>query len=132
MVNQTAEFLITPQLWQSSSLELDDVQALWGGRQLLVDGDGMVIVTTVSPGGNRQRHHYSMPQAALQLFQLCVNVDLLTIVMPERMGVPDEARPMITLVNANGRRHSVAKWANDKDERFDAVYAALLKLEKRE
>ncbi len=46
-----------------------------------------------------------------------------------RYGVPDEARLTITVVNAAGEGRSVAKWAGQKVERFDRIYAELLRLE---
>lgn len=127
-MNQTELFLGERPLWSAASLELDDVQALWGGRRIVLQGDGTAVLNIVSRDGNQQTRHFALSQAEVaQLFQLCVAVDLVTMVMPERMGVPDEARPTLTVVNGNGRRHTVAKWANDKHERFDALYSALLK-----
>jgi hypothetical protein len=130
-MNQTELFLGERPMWPAARLELDDVQALWGGRRIVLQGDGTAVLTIVSREGSQQTRHFSLPQAEVaQLFQLCVAVDLVTIMIPERMGTPDEARLALTLVNGNGRRHAIAKWANDKHERFDALYAALLKLEK--
>ena len=127
-MNQTELFLGERPLWSAASLELDDVQALWGGRRIVLQGDGTAVLTTVSREGNQQTKQFLLGEKEVQpLFQLCVAVDLVTMVMPERMGVPDEARPTLTLVNGNDRRHTVAKWANDKNERFDTIYTALLK-----
>jgi hypothetical protein len=54
----------------------------------------------------------------------------VTIRPPERLGIPDEARPRITLVNAVRDRRSVAKWAGVSDGRFEAVYRAMIELER--
>ena len=48
-----------------------------------------------------------------------------------RNGLPDEAHPEIALVNASGNRRAVWKWAGQKHERFDRLYAALLQLEEQ-
>ena len=48
------------------------------------------------------------------------------------MGVPDEARPTITLVTAEGATSVQAKWANDRDPAFDRVFAYLLALSMRQ
>jgi hypothetical protein len=128
-VNETELFLGERPSWPTATLILDDVQALWGGQRLVVNGDGTAVLTTVAPGGAPQINQFSLSEDTIQrLLQLCVDVDLVTIVTPERLGVPDEARPTLTLVNGNGRQHTIAKWANDKAERFDAIYAALLQL----
>ena len=123
------ELFLGERPFTNTQLILDDVQALWGGRRLVVAGTGTAVLTTVARGGGPQTRHFSLGEQEVQrLFVLCVAVDFVTISMPERRGVPDEARPTITLMNGNGRRHSVAKWANDKDERFDSLYQALLQL----
>jgi hypothetical protein len=54
--------------------------------------------------------------------------DFVTIEPFERPGIPDEARPSITLANATGEQRTISKWAGVEDRRFDAVYAALLRL----
>ena len=124
------ELFLGERPFTTAQLILDDVQALWGGRRVVVEGTGTAVWTTVARGGGQQTRHFSLDEQAVQrLFAVCIEVDFLMIVVPERRGVPDEARPVITLVNGNGRRHSIAKWANDKQERFDSLYRALLQLE---
>ena len=92
-VNATRVFLGDEPLWSAACVELNDVQGLWGGRRIYVEGPKRVVVRLVRP------------------------------------GIPDEARPSITLVNAAGDKRVVAKWAGVKNERFDTVYSAMARLE---
>ncbi len=59
------------------------------------------------------------------LFQLFIEHDFLTIAIPFRPGIPDEAHPQITLTNARGASHTVGKWARQAEARFDALARAL-------
>ena len=116
--------------WLDARVELDDVQGLWGGRRIAIGGAGRLVVQVVEPGQWERRFELTVePDEWRRLVALLIENNLLTIQPAERAGIPDEARPSLTVVNAAGECWSVSKWAGVKDERFDAVYAALRRLE---
>ncbi|MCP4362515.1 MAG: hypothetical protein GY796_31300 [Chloroflexi bacterium] len=122
-LNETAVFL---QNFPFKQLILDDVQALLGGWRIVIGGDGTAVIEKVAAGGRVTK---SEQRVDINRFhQLLVEIDFMTIVIPDRAGVADEARPVITVVNGNCRSHTVAKWDNDTHARFDAIYEALLAL----
>jgi hypothetical protein len=45
--------------------------------------------------------------------------------MPDRNGIPDEARPSLLFVTRLGQRVHLSKWARDAHPDFDAVYRYL-------
>ena len=113
---------------------LRDVQGLWGGQDLWLDADGKLVVQTVHmadrlKGTKRFTTQLSAEQVAAAV-KLLADRKFLEIRIPPRPGVPDEARPTITLRTSDGREASVAKWANDKHPDFDAIYKHLLDLVK--
>jgi hypothetical protein len=127
MTNATADFLDTKYLRWQASVQLDDVQALFGGVRLRVGGSGQGQLERVVQGGQiTSRRIFLNPRQVEQFWQLCIAHDFLTIQPDERPGRPDEARPRITLRNFRGEEHSVAKWAGVQDARFEAIYQALL------
>lgn len=124
--NATTQFLGKPYAWSGMGAELVDVQPLFGGLRLTLLGRN-VYLTDVAPGGGETRYRLPLWRDEKEAFcRVCIEQDFLTIRPPERNGLPDEARPAITLKNRRGQRHTVAKWAGVADERFEAVYAALL------
>ena len=133
MNNATSLFLqSTSQLAQKVTLQLDDVQALYGGQRLLLAGDGRLVVTRVAPGGGQTVTEYIVPAADVAAIgQLCLAQDLLTIRPAERPGIPDEVRQTLTLTNGRGELHKVSKWAGVPDSRFAAILAGLLQLAAR-
>lgn len=129
--NRTALFLGTGASRASATVILKDVQGLWGGRNIFVTGNGTVTVQIVERGMKEKRYRFAMEgKANQQLLARFIDNDYCTISPETRMGQPDEARPAITLVNSAGKAHTVEKWANDRHARFDALYEAILELEK--
>ena len=129
-VNATQHFLGNESQWPAARIELVDVQGLWGGRRILVQGAKRVVVQLVEPTMRERRYEFALQPDELQrLLELFVENDFLTIRPSERAGIPDEARPSIRLVNEGGDEWTVAKWAGIADERFDVLYEALLRLE---
>lgn len=127
--NQTKAFLGRGDRWRAARIELDDVQPLWGGRWVSVAGTGSCGVQIVGPAGEGARRAFVLlPEEVRRLFALCVESDILATPPPARPGLPDEARPAITLVNADGQRRQAAIWAGEMDAAFGAVYAALCAL----
>jgi hypothetical protein len=128
--NATYSFLGSEPLWAAAYLELYDIHGLWGGRRIHVAGSGQVVMQLVQPGMIERRYQFKLDAAEWkQLLVFLVENDFLTVQPIGRLGVPDEARPSITLVNAKGEQLVVAKWAGVNEPRFDAIYSALRRLE---
>lgn len=129
-LNATYAFLGDEPGWPSAHIELADIQGLWGGRKITVHGPGQVIAQIVGRGMFERRYEFAIEQADWRhLLDIAVQNDFVTIQPADRPGLPDEAHPAITLTNAAGESRTVAKWAGVKDDRFDAVYVALVQLE---
>ncbi len=127
--NATQDFLKDETQWSGASLELHDVQGLWGGQIIRVNGSWRVVVQIIPSARPERRYEFELDPADWQhLIQVVIENDFVTIKPIERPGLPDESRPRITLVNAMGDQCMVAKWAGVEDKRFDAVYAALMRL----
>ncbi len=132
MENATRAFLGAEYNWDKAQIELDDVQALYGGVRLWIASWGKPSVRRVAAGGKEKR--YKIPfsrDEKKDLLNLFVAQDFLTIEPEEREGIPDEARPSITLTNYKWDVHVVSKWAGVQDERFDVLYDALLTIADR-
>jgi hypothetical protein len=128
-VNATRAFLGKEPRWSEVRVTLDTVQALWGGLRVQASGDCSVTVTTVPRGGMEQLRTFNLDRASWhELMLLLIECDAVAIDPPHRSGLPDEVRPSLTLVNADGRSVSVSKWAGVADARFDRVQAAVAAL----
>ncbi len=129
-VNATRTFLGDEQQWPDTHIALCDVQGLWGGRKITAAGSGQVVVQIVERGMFERRYAFAIDRAGWQrLLNVFLQYDFVTIQPADRPGIPDEARPTITLTNAAGEARTVAKWAGVADDRFEAIYAALIQLE---
>lgn len=130
--SRTQQILGSSSSWKGALLELIDVQPLHGGRRVLLYGNGLVVLQQVLPGLQEQRRQFRVPrQAALELMELCVEVDLATITTEKRPGLPDEVRILLRLRGASKVHCQVYKWGEERNPRFDAVYDAMLQLEGR-
>lgn len=134
--NKTAEFLIHEYAWNKASLELRDVQPLFGGVTVRLPGwtGSEAYISQVEPGGKENKYRLRLnwiTKEKQEIIRLCIEHDFLTIQPEERPGIPDEARPSLILTNSKGESHTVAKWAGVADGRFDAIYHALLALTER-
>ena len=134
--NKTAEFLIHEYSWNKASLELHDVQPLFGGVVVRLPGwsHSQAFVSRIAPDGTETKYKLPLKWTngeKQQLVRLCVEHDFLTIQPKERPGIPDEARPSLTLGNSKQESYTVAKWAGVADARFDAIYHVLLALAER-
>jgi hypothetical protein len=128
-LNHTARFLGPPTGWPAVRLALRDVHGLWGGHALELDGGGRGEVSVVDAGGRARRYPLALdPARAAALFDLLIAHDIVALTFPARPGLPDEARPEIRITNPAGEVRAIAKWANDKDPAFEAIYQALLAL----
>lgn len=111
---------------------LGDIHALWGGRSVSVKGDGTVSVAVVDRRRKRSVYELKLSAAEVKaLEKLVADGKFFTMTTNDRPGVPDEARPTVTVELVSGKKRSVSKWANDKHAGFDPVYNWLLALAKR-
>jgi hypothetical protein len=113
-------------------LILRDVQGLHGGRNVYLRENGTVVVQGVSPTGtglHERRFEFALSeQQSGELQQLLVRHPPGKIRLPARPGIPDQARPEITLVTRDGAVTTVAKWDDDRHPDFDALYGYFLRL----
>jgi hypothetical protein len=111
---------------------LRDVQPLFGGRKLYLSGDGngvcqIVVRKREATGLYEKRFGVTLsPDARRSLANLIKEHSFFEIFIKERAGLPDEARPAITITLVSGQSLRVTKWANDKNPDFDPIYDALL------
>lgn len=132
--NKTAVFLGPNYNWTKSTLELRDVQPLFGGVIVKLPGwtMGEAYITRIAPDGSESKYRLRLKiKEKQELIDLCVAQDFLTIQPAERPGIPDEARPTLTLTNSKKESHTVAKWAGVADARFETIYQALQALTSR-
>jgi hypothetical protein len=114
------------------TLLLEDVQALRGGRILYLRGDGGGVCRVINrrpPQPDFFEKRFVFTVDAEVMASLMKTIDdraFFDLTIPERAGVPDEARPTITVTLRSGKSRTVAQWANDKHEDFDVVYRACL------
>lgn len=114
-----------------SQIVLLDVQALFGGQNVFIAGDGTVTLVTVrKPTGDRQtRYVLHLTTAKFKTIQdVIANHDFFAIEIRERPASADEARPSLRVRLSSGADRTVQKWANDKHGDFDALYNRLLAL----
>ncbi len=105
-----------------TTIELSDVQGLWGGRMIGVSSIGDVEVVVVAPTKHSVRYRSSLSDARLDdLDRVLRENDLRTMEIPMRNGIPDEARPSLTLTAPGAAPVSQGKWANDRHPGFDAI-----------
>ncbi len=124
--NATERFLGDEGRRLRTSVELRDVQGLWGGRRILITGVGRALVQIVTPSMEEKRYELTPSEDQIRaLLAHFIEVDFLTIPSDGRAGIPDEARPSIRLTSHSGVTHAIAKWAGIKDERFDSLYRAI-------
>ncbi|MCX5675739.1 MAG: hypothetical protein NTX87_12095 [Planctomycetota bacterium] len=130
--NATAKFLGPEADWPKCKLVLRDVQGLFGGQDVYLDGSGDCILRAVDKGLKEKRFRLKLAaEESLALRRMCIRADLAYLEIKERPGVPDEAHPEISITSAAGETRKVAKWANDKVPAFDKVYALLAGMAKR-
>jgi hypothetical protein len=117
------------------SFALHDIQGLFGGEAIWVAEDRTAIIQIVEEGSaqtpglweRRYMTHLSADQWA-EMERLVGAHNFLSITMPERLGVPDEAHPLISVTTKDGTTTRVRKWANDKHRDFDVTYGFLRNL----
>lgn len=113
-------------------IQLRDVQGLYGGQNVTVLGDRNVVVQHVTPvetGLHERRFEFVLSEEQWQeLQQLIARHPPGKICIPARPGIPDQARPEISLIAHDGSVTTVAKWDDDRQADFDALYNMFLRL----
>ena len=109
-------------------VRLDDVQGLFGGQTLVIDATGGVFVRKVSQQKEVSYHLKLTPEELKTLLEFIPTSGIYDYVENRRYGVPDEARPRLTLILPNRKQSTAEKWANTKDDHFDKLYQRLLGL----
>lgn len=119
------------ELQQLDRVILLDVQGLWGGQDLWISDDGQAVCRIAEAPSRGQsalqesRYRFKLSGEERETLLRSVNDHrLLFIKTKDRLGVPDEARPLIS-VKSGAKEHAVAKWAGDKHVDFDAIYQSL-------
>ena len=111
---------------------LKDVHPFYGGQNLYLrrDGTGFCQVVTwkaEASGFYEQRYRIALSSDSIQhLADLIKSHSFFQLSTIERAGLPDEARPTISVTLISGKSLSISKWANDKHPDFDVIYEALL------
>lgn len=111
---------------------LKDVHPLYGGYNLFLHGNGDGIVQVVAfrqspPGFSEQRYRISLPPATMaHLARAIEKHSFFQIVLKDRPGLPNEARPTIFVGLTSGDSLSLSKWFRDKHPDFDALYQMLI------
>ena len=112
---------------------LRDVHPLFGGQNVYLNQDGSGIVQRVAPRptppGLHERRFTLGPDSALMLriAESVRNDKFLEMSLPDRAGLPDEAKTTIAIELTSGQSHRVSKWANDKHAGFETIYQLLLR-----
>jgi len=106
-----------------------DVQGLYGGRDLWLSSDGKAVCRFVGQGVPQEtRFEFEASREQLaRLRNALQKHGFSSIWVPRRDGVPDEAHPKIFIASGS-HQVAVAKWDNDKNADFDAVYNILLEI----
>lgn len=114
------------------TLVLKDVQALHGGQNVYLHADGQgfcqVVVWDVQASSlYERRYRIEVSHDWIQrLTKLIKNPLFSSPSAPARPGVPDEAKPAISVAFFSGTTLHVSKWANDTYPAFDQIYEVLL------
>lgn len=115
------------------SVTLKDVQPLFGGQNVYLKQDGSGIAQLVaprptSPGLHERRFRLGPDPAVMVRIAESVRDDkFFEISLPDRAGVPNEAKPTIAIELTSGQSYRVSKWANDKHAGFETIYQLLLR-----
>ena len=127
MANTTQAFLGDLSTWRQAQVVLDDIHALWGGKRILVRGDGQTSITEVDLAQQEQVYRLDLgAERARSILNVCALNDVLGISFPERPRVPDESSTRLGLTNSQAETRWVVHWANDPVEfHFEEARAVL-------
>jgi len=117
------------------SFALNDIHALYGGRALwaLEDHSGIIVVVTRSEGAHRgfweKRYRIALSEEQwTDIEKLAARHSFFDLLVGERLGLPDEGRPIIEMTATDGRSARVQKWAGTKHPGFEPIYRRLWEL----
>ncbi len=138
--SDTLDFIGLPADWPGIRLRLDDIHPLFGGRSIWVDGSGTAFVRSVrsdAHGLNEEIYRLDLGRDDIErLLAACLAQDFVSLVSASHVAPPDQARPVITLINGQGQQQSVSNWEprvpggdENMDRRFAAVHGELRRLE---
>lgn len=120
-----------------ATIILHDVHPLFGGQNVYINEKGNTLVQSVyrsekqkQSGLREKRYIFDLNKAEFEKITTVVYQHFFNIDIHDRLGVPDEAKPTITVKTTNGKSRKVAKWANDTDRHFDIIYSELLHIVK--
>lgn len=120
------------QNWQH--VILLDVHGLWGGKDIWISSDAKAFCRLVRPPTDKEaglqefRYSFELSEAQMSELSDCLNKhNLSEIKTSNRPGSPDEAAPAV-YVKTSEKAFAVSKWANDKNENYDAIYEVLQKI----
>jgi hypothetical protein len=142
--NETDAFLGPDADRANLEIRLEDVTGPFGGRAIRIAGSGRATVHSVRParrGGvdTTTRELDLSAEEMRRIIESFVASDFLTIVIPDEMAVPDTPRASIVLTVPARGAHEVSAWVKPSfppsaplthQQRFDAVYGGLLRLER--
>lgn len=137
----TQKFLYgTSPDWSGIKIELSDIQALFGGRHIWIDGSGHVFIQSVRPkqqGLEQKNFALALEKKEMEkIVKTFIEQDFISLSDSKEMAPPDQAAPEIILTNSLDQQHSVTNWdpllpGEDKTtgNRFHTVYQIILRLE---
>lgn len=136
--NETERFLGNKTEWQNIKIELRDVQGLYGGRNIFIQGSGKTLIQKVdsdpAKGTGLFEKRYIVELNDYKIRRLINNFirdDFVSIKINPRSGIPDEAKPEIALYNSRGESRKISKWDMDTVDRFDHLYGQVLEIEQK-
>lgn len=115
---------------------LRDVHPLYGGQNLYLRRDGTGYCQVVFPHQGipplmEKRYSLELSAEAMQkLLESLAAHAFHQIPSSVKPGVPDAAKPVITVRLASGKSVSVARWERDHHPDFHAIYRTLLSIAK--
>ena len=143
--NKTEEFLGSPDEREKVVLQFNDMNGLYGGRVIVVNGVGNALVQIVSPDNEQKkmwekRYLFNISHAQLNdIFTDIINNDVLTIQLEDRSGNPDESRIHFFMTNGNNDFFKLETWEhsslppdayqNSPRAKFDKACLVLKRLE---
>ncbi len=112
-MNGTEMFLGGRDELRGASVEQRGVHRLWGGTNLRLTGDGLLLlqVVRVAASGLEERcYARQLPDGVARVWEAIVKGDFINIKLSNRTGLPDEARIRIILANSAGEECTVEGW----------------------
>jgi hypothetical protein len=143
--NKTEKFLCSPEEREEVVLQFNDMNGLYGGRIIVVNGTGNALVQIISPNNEQnkmweKRYVFNISSAQLNdIFTDIINNDVMTIQLKDRPGIPDETRIHFSMTNGNNDFFKLETWEQSSlppdayqdspRAKFDKVCLVLKRLE---